>query len=159
MKTLSKVKGGQPSYRNWFIGHKSVIFAHVNDRRVIDAHVALGQEHYLTLEAPDLIQRMDQHRVASAIARPLGAEIAVYNRQGNDRVLAAGPRVRGLATASPWCGNEAIDELKRSRAAGAVGLYLHPTRQGFMPTDPIAKPLIHFARDVSWPVVVHTGTY
>jgi predicted TIM-barrel fold metal-dependent hydrolase len=38
-------------------------------------------------------------------------------------------------------------------------LYLHPTRQGFMPTDPIAEPLIDMAAEAKWPVVIHTGTY
>jgi predicted TIM-barrel fold metal-dependent hydrolase len=131
----------------------------VNNGPVIDAHVALGQEHYLTLEAPELMGRMDQSGVGLSIARPLGAEIAVYNRRGNDRVLSAGTRIKALATASPWLGREGIEELTRCHAAGAVGLYLHPTRQGFMPTDPIAHPLIEFARDIRWPVVIHTGTY
>ena len=97
--------------------------------------------------------------MALAIARPLGAEIAVYNRRGNDRILSAGPRVKALATVSPWFGREALQELQRCHDAGAVGLYLHPTRQGFMPTDPIARPIFDFARDVRWPVAIHTGTY
>jgi predicted TIM-barrel fold metal-dependent hydrolase len=89
----------------------------------------------------------------------MGGELVVSNRAGNDRVLSAGERIRGLATANPWCGSAAIDELSRARDRGAVGLYLHPTRQGFMPTDPIAEPLVGFADRVQWPVVFHTGTY
>jgi predicted TIM-barrel fold metal-dependent hydrolase len=127
---------------------------------VIDAHVALGSERHLRLDARGLIERMDRSGVTMAIARPLGSEVAVNNRAGNDRVLnAAPPRVRAIATANPWYGDEAIAELERCRAAGAVGLYLHPTRQGFMSTDPIARPLVEFARASRWPVVVHTGTY
>jgi uncharacterized protein len=129
------------------------------DCSMIDSHVALGEEHPFRLDAADLLARMDEHGVGVAIARPMGAGLAVHNRRGNDRVLAAGPRVRGLATANPWYGSEAVAELERCRAAGAVGLCLHPTRQGFLPTDPVAEPVIDFARRVRWPVVVHTGTY
>ena len=35
------------------------------------------------------------------------------NREGNDRVLGAGPRIKGLATANPWFGPEAVEELRR----------------------------------------------
>jgi predicted TIM-barrel fold metal-dependent hydrolase len=129
------------------------------DWPIIDAHVALGLEYPFRLELPDLLARMDEHGISSAIARPTGAELAVNNRAGNDRVLAAGPRVRGLVTANPWYGAEAIDELDRCRNRGGVGLYLHPTRQGFLPTDPIAEPLIEFVRRVGWPIVFHTGAY
>src|SRR5438105_7735663 len=98
---------------------------------IIDAHVALGDEHYLRLDAAELLRRMDKSGIAVAVARPTGAELAVHNRRGNDRVLSAGPRVRGLATANPWYGAEAVAELQRCRDRGAVGLYLHPTWPGF----------------------------
>jgi len=126
---------------------------------IIDAHVALGEEHYLRLGAAELAGRMEENGIALAIARPMGAEVAVFNRRGNERVLSAGPRVRGLVTASPWLGAQATEELKWGRERGGVGLYLHPTRQGFMPTDEIVEPLIAYARGAGWPVVFHTGTY
>jgi predicted TIM-barrel fold metal-dependent hydrolase len=126
---------------------------------IIDAQVALGEEQHWRLDAADLLRHMDEHGITIAIARTTGAELAIDNVEGNNRVLSAGPRIRGLATANPWYGQRAIQELARIRASGAVGLYLHPTRQGFMPTDPIAAPLIDFARRSGWPVVVHTGTY
>src|SRR5947209_15529179 len=117
----------------------------MNDPPIVDAHVALGDEHHWRLDAAELLRRMDEHDVIIAIARPMGSELAVHNREGNDRVLSVGPRVRGLATANPWFGAGAITELERCRDRGAVGLYLHPTRQGFMPTDPVAGPLVEYA--------------
>jgi predicted TIM-barrel fold metal-dependent hydrolase len=89
----------------------------------------------------------------------MGGELVIHNRAGNDRVLSAGNRVRALVSVNPWVGDRAIDELSRCRERGAVGLYLHPSRQGFFPTDPIPQPLIEFARASRWPVVFHTGTY
>jgi predicted TIM-barrel fold metal-dependent hydrolase len=128
-------------------------------RPIIDAHVHLGDDGHLRLDPRALTQRMDDHGVSIAIARPTGAELAVHNTAGNDRVLNAGPRVRALVTANPWYGTAALDELRRCQPHHPAGLYLHPSRQGFCPTDAVAAPLIHFARSVSWPVVIHTGTY
>lgn len=126
---------------------------------IIDCHVWLGEEHHLLLDVSDLLSRMSEAGVALSIARPIGAELAVRNRDGNDRVLKAGPRVRGLATANPWFGADAVRELERARDLGAVGVYLHPTRQGFMPTDPVARPVLDFAERAGLPLVIHTGTY
>jgi uncharacterized protein len=126
---------------------------------IVDSHVALGEEHHLELEYARLVERMDRHGVALAIARPMGGELAVHNRAGNDRVLTAGERVKALVTCNPWYGAIGMGELERCKAAGAVGLYLHPTRQGFMPTDSIAEPFWEWAEEARWPVVIHTGTY
>jgi len=126
---------------------------------IIDSHVAFGVEHHLRLEVADYFSSMDANRISLAIARPTGAELAVQNSAGNDRVMNTGPRFRALVTANPWFGNAGLGELDRCRRLGAVGLYLHPTRQGFMPTDPIVEPFLQFARETGWPVVIHTGTY
>jgi len=130
-----------------------------NPQSIIDSHVALGQEHHLNLDVPELLSNMDAIGVAISIARPMGSELAVSNRAGNDRCLNAGPRIRALVSANPWFGPDALAELQRCHSRGAVGLYLHPSRQGFFPTDPIVKPLIDFAAQNNWPVVFHTGTY
>lgn len=126
---------------------------------IIDAHAALGDEHPYSLDAGELLRRMDAAGIALAIARPAGAELVVNNRAGNDRVLAGGARVRGLATANPWYGTHALDELRRAKDKGAVGLYLHPSRQGFQPIEPVLKPLMDLARSFAWPVMFHTGSY
>lgn len=128
-------------------------------RQIIDAHVMLGTEYPLVLERDDLLHRMDLHGIEKAIARPVGAELVVNNRDGNDRVLTAGSRIRGLVTANPWFGERAVDELKRCQQAGAIGLFLHPSRQGFMPIEPVVVPLLEFAAEAGWPVMFHTGTF
>ena len=126
---------------------------------IIDGHALLGREYHLELSADELLRRMDAHSIQTAIARPMGAELAVLNREGNDRVLKAHLRIRGLASVNPWFGAAAIDELKRCRDLGAVGLFLHPSRQGFFPTDPHVEPLLELALQFRWPVMFHTGTY
>lgn len=131
----------------------------MSHQRIIDSHVMLGREHPLELESDELLRRMDARGIEYAVARPMGAELAVDNRAGNDRVLSAGPRVGGLVSVNPWFGPRAIDELKRCRQAGAVGLFLHPSRQGFMPIEPVVAPLLEFAVEADWPVMFHTGTY
>jgi len=129
------------------------------DLQFIDAHAMLGAEYPLALAPDNLLRRMDSYCVEQAIVRPMGAEVVVDNRAGNERVLKSGPRIHGLVTVNPWYGRPAIEELKRCHQAGAVGLFLHPSRQGFMPTEPIVTPILEFAADVNWPVMFHTGSY
>jgi predicted TIM-barrel fold metal-dependent hydrolase len=126
---------------------------------VIDAHAMLGRETYLSLDADELIRRMDDAGVTTAVARPMGAGLVVDHAAGNDLVLSAGPRIRGLVTANPWWGAKALDELARGRDRGAVGLFLDPARQGFFPTEPVAGPLFERAAEYRWPVLVRTGMY
>lgn len=127
--------------------------------RIIDAHAQLGAEYPFTLDAAELLRKMDDAGVAIAVARPVGAELVVDNRAGNDRVLGGGQRIKAWITANPWFGSRALDEMKRCRDAGAVGLFLHPARQGFSPIEPVAEPLLRLAASWRWPVMFHTGTY
>ena len=129
------------------------------NHRIIDAHVMLGEEHPLALQLDDLLRRMDLHGIERAIVRPMGSELVVDNKAGNNRVLNCGPRICGLVSVNPWYGPWAIEELKRCQQAGAVGMFLHPSRQGFMPTEPIIAPILSFAAEAQWPVMFHTGSY
>lgn len=126
---------------------------------IIDSHALLGHEYPFSLSTSELLAKMDEAGIAMAIARPVGAELVVDNRAGNDRVLRAGPRIRGWATVNPWFGKSALDEMRRCREAGAVGLFLHPSRQGFMPIEPVAAPVLELAASFKWPIMFHTGTY
>lgn len=101
---------------------------------------------------------MDAHNIACAIARPMGSELVINGAAWNDRLSQHDSRIRCLATANPWHeGSASI--VSTAFDAGAVGLYLHPSRQGFFPTDPIVEHLLVFAQEAHWPVVFHTGTY
>jgi uncharacterized protein len=127
--------------------------------RIIDAHAMLGDETYLALDSATLLRRMDAAGIELAVARPMGAGLVVDHRAGNDLVMSAGPRIRGLATVNPWWGAKGLDELTRCRDLGAVGLFLDPLRQGFFPTEPVAQPLYERAAEYGWPVMFRTGAY
>lgn len=127
--------------------------------RIIDAHAMLGDETYLSLDAEGLLRRMDAAGIELAVARSMGAGLVVDHRAGNDLVLTAGPRIRGLATVNPWWGAKGLDELARCRDLGAVGLYLDPLRQGFFPTEPVAASIYQRAAEYGWPIMFRTGAY
>jgi len=126
---------------------------------IIDSHVLLGTENHLSLEAVELLDRMNASQVDIAIARPVGAELVVENTLGNNRLLQAGSRVKAMVSVNPWYAEKATDELRRCHGLGAVGLFLHPTRQGFFPTEQIAEPIICAAAEFDWPIMFHTGTF
>jgi uncharacterized protein len=126
---------------------------------IVDAHALLGTEEYLRLEADQLLERMDEAGVDLAVARPMGAGLVVDNRQGNDMLLGASARIKALMTVNPWYGSGCVDEMERCHDLGAVGLFLHPSRQGFQPTESVVQPLVEQAARWGWPVMLHTGTY
>jgi uncharacterized protein len=127
--------------------------------KTIDAHALLGEETYLSLGAKELLERMDAAGIETAIARTMGAGLVVDHKLGNDLVLSAPPRIRGLVTANPWWGSRALDEFARCRDRGAVGIFLDPLRQGFFPTEPIATPIYDRATEYGWPILFRTGAY
>jgi predicted TIM-barrel fold metal-dependent hydrolase len=102
---------------------------------------------------------MDAAEVELAIARPMGAGVVVDHYAGNNLVLTAGSRIRGMATVNPWWGAKALDELARCRDKGAVGLFLDPLRQGFFPTESVATHIYERAVSYQWPILIRTGTY
>jgi predicted TIM-barrel fold metal-dependent hydrolase len=126
---------------------------------IIDAHVLLGEEEHLRLSVDELLVRMDRAGIERAVARPMGAWLVVQHREGNDALLQAGSRIHALVTANPWAGRQATEELDRCRDRGAAGLFLHPSRQGFLPTESVVEPLLDLATDYGWPVMFNTGTY
>ena len=115
---------------------------------IVDSHVLLGTEDHLSLTPDDLLRRMDLNGVETAIARPMGAELIVRNREGNDALLQAHPRIKAMVSVNPWWGPEfCVEELQRCRD------------QGFFPTDSRITPLLELAEEFQWPVMFHTGTY
>jgi predicted TIM-barrel fold metal-dependent hydrolase len=129
---------------------------------VIDCHCHLGIGHDYEQTAESLLADMDRCGVEQAVICPVDRYIAVHNRAGNDAVLAAADahpdRFIPFATANPWYGDEACDELRRALDAGARGLKFHPALQGFLLCDELIDPLIEIARQRRVLVYMHTGT-
>ena len=128
--------------------------------RIIDAHCHIGQGLTYSQTADELLEKMDQHHVESAVIVPADKFIAVYNKEGNDEVLAAANehprRFIPFATVNPWYGNS--EELERAFDLGAAGLKLHPAIQGFQITDAIVFPVVELAVERGKPIYFHTGT-
>ena len=129
---------------------------------IIDAHVHLGAGRYRQLNAEGLLRRMDDAQVAFAIACPMDQYLAVDNREGNEiiqRAVQAHPdRLAGMASANPWYGDRAVEEIRRALSEGLTGLKLHSITQGFRLNDRIVDPLLEVAREFDVPVYAHTGT-
>jgi hypothetical protein len=77
----------------------------------------------------------------------------------NDRVLAeaaaSGGRLQALCRVDPHAG--ALAEAKRSVAAGAVGVKLHPRAERFALHDRGVEEVVAFAGERRLPVIIHAG--
>lgn len=128
----------------------------------IDAHVRIGSQREAELTAEQLLTAMDDHQIDRALIAPSEAQIAFLNREGNDAVAAAarhsGGRLMPYATATPWAGKGALEELARARDNGARALCVDSALQGFDLLDGTVEPLLIFAAEASWPVYIRTGT-
>ncbi len=128
---------------------------------IIDAHCHLGRDadgHRLS--APDLVEDLDRHGVASAVCFPAddpgpdGGFGAV-----NAAVIAAAKRAPERLI--PFCRvdprADAGAALHRASDGGARGLKLHPVAQRFALDDPAAIGAVRLAAEFGWPTLIHAG--
>ena len=129
---------------------------------IIDAHCHVGEGYAMTQTADELLRQMDDCDVEKAVICPAEPQIAVYNREGNDAMLAAArshpDRLIPFATCNPWLGAKAVEELCRCFAEGSRGLKLHPPLQGFSLAQEIVYPLVEVCQEFRAPIYFHTGT-
>ena len=129
---------------------------------VIDGHVTIGESRDASLSVEQLLATMDALGIDRAVIAPAEGFVPVRNREGNELTAEAARRSEGrllaYAVATPWLGQEALDELRRAREAGACALKLDSALQGFDLLDGQAEPLVAFAIEAGWPVYVRTGT-
>lgn len=62
-----------------------------------------------------------------------------------------------FASVDPRTGVQAVEQLRTLEAAGARGVKLHPSLQGFVPNDQAYYPLYAEAQRLGLPIVFHTG--
>ena len=126
---------------------------------IVDGYTTLGKE--FTRER--LVQQMDICGVAGAVVGPEDHELAVYNRDGNQRLAAesacAADRLIPACTVTPWRGHQADTILRDAVEAGARMLVFAPAVQGFMMTDDVIDPVLSLAAALDIAVYVHTGPH
>lgn len=129
---------------------------------IIDGHLQVGVGRSYSADPGAVVDSMDRLGIDAALVSPIDREMAVFNGEGNRRVLALSRRYPGrllaYASANPWFGSKAVAELERALDGGAVAVKLHPPLQGFMILDDLVHPLIEVAARRGVPVYVHTGT-
>lgn len=129
---------------------------------IIDGHCHVGVGHEYQQSVRELLDKMDALGVDRAVICPVDRCIAVDNREGNDFVINAAKahsqRLYAFATANPWYGKRAVQELQRAMGEGARGIKLHPALQGFLLCDELVYPLVELAEEFNVPMFFHTGT-
>lgn len=129
---------------------------------IVDAHVTLGRVDGVEVSCRELLAAMDGAGVDAAVVSPDPRETAVAHREGHDRLLRLcadhQDRLSCYATANPWRGAEAVEEIERALDLGAVAIKLDPYRQGFQPVEGTADAVLALAAARSVPVYVHSGT-
>lgn len=117
--------------------------------RIWDAHITVGPTAFATVAPEELLHKMDQHGVERSILSPAERWMAVDNREGNDCIVSWTKRwpdrFLGYATANPWFGLRAVQEVTRGLDSGLIGLKFHPGRQGFIVLEPLFAPLMELA--------------
>ncbi len=127
----------------------------------IDCYCVVGSDREYDLNAEDLLHDMDGAGVERAVIAPPDRFLAVDNREGNERMLAASrahpSRLIPTCSANPWFGAAAVKEVSRAFDAGAKLLVLHPFVQGFLANDELVFPLLEVAEERRAPIYIHTG--
>jgi predicted TIM-barrel fold metal-dependent hydrolase len=129
---------------------------------VVDGLVFLGQSHFgSSLDSTGALTGLNAVGAGFAIAVPAHPHHRSFV-EANDEVLAAAGSADGrlvaLARVDPWDGIEALAELQRAVAAGARGLFLHPSEEHFHVNDQrLVRPLLEEAASLAVPVMLAAG--
>jgi uncharacterized protein len=106
-------------------------------------------EHYRERNLAAVVFTVDAH---TATGHPsLSNEQILADAAQHDDVLIP------FASVDPHDGASGVARLRNLAAAGAKGLKLHPSLQGFSPNDPAHYPLYEAAAELALPIVFHTG--
>ncbi|HKN98776.1 MAG TPA: amidohydrolase family protein [Pseudonocardiaceae bacterium] len=106
-------------------------------------------DHYRRLGLAAVVFTIDAHTATGHPA--LSSEEIITSAAEHADVLIP------FASVDPHDGANAVALLRDLAAAGARGLKLHPSLQGFVPNDPAHYPLYEAAAELGLPIVVHTG--
>jgi predicted TIM-barrel fold metal-dependent hydrolase len=106
-------------------------------------------EHYRQRGLAAVVFTVDAHTATGHPALS-SAEVITQAAEHDDVLIP-------FCSVDPRAGTEAVALLRDLLAAGARGLKLHPSLQGFLPNDPAHHPIYEVAAEHGVPVVFHTG--
>jgi predicted TIM-barrel fold metal-dependent hydrolase len=106
-------------------------------------------EYYRTRSIAAVVFTVDAHATTGHPA--LSSEDVITGAARHRDVLIP------FASVDPNDGASAVARLRDLVAAGARGLKLHPTLQGFAPNDPAHYLLYEAAAEMAVPLIIHTG--
>ena len=129
--------------------------------RIIDAHAhvsAAWEELGIVPQVEDAIRLMDRYGIEACYSSDSRSLRSDY-RRGNDGLLEAmrryPGRIYGYATANPWDGDAAVDEVVRCLDAGMHGIKLHVSHTRVDYDHPLALPFFALAAERGVPVLIH----
>lgn len=129
----------------------------------IDGYATIGTERDTRQSAEQLLEALDSVDFTATVIAPEDRKIAVFNTEGNDRVLKCArrypDRLIPACSVNPWFGEQAIHEFRRAVGAGACLLVFAPALQGFLPNDGLADELCRVAAELDVPIYIHSGPH
>ncbi len=128
---------------------------------VVDSHAHIGECFFPVIDptADALVRAMDRCGVDVAVANSTPGCLAARIPEGNDEIIDAvrrfPTRILGMAAINPHRHDQSLDELKRCRDAGLIGIKTHDYI-GVAYDDPRYDFAWQFAHDHRWPILLHT---
>jgi predicted TIM-barrel fold metal-dependent hydrolase len=129
---------------------------------VIDAHAYIGESLYgQTRSADELLREMDRLKIDQTGLcpnKPTGYALPPVNRLVAKMVQSHPDRFFGWVRVDPWQGKAAVDDLKSGiEELGLRGLLLHPFEELFQIAHHLADPLLDYAAEKKFPVMIEAG--
>lgn len=129
---------------------------------IVDAHVYVGDSLFGTGQnIDDLLREMDKLRIDQSVLvpnRPRQYDLLPANRMVAELVERHPDRLYGWARIDPWQGEEALRQLKQAvEEMALIGLALHPWEEHFQISDRLVDPLMEYAAQQRFPVLVEMG--
>jgi predicted TIM-barrel fold metal-dependent hydrolase len=128
---------------------------------IVDGLVFLGTSHFgYELDAASALAGLDAVGTDVAIAVPMHphrGDFAAANEAVAASAANSDDRLVPLCRVDPWEGEAAVAEVRRAVAAGAQGVFLHPSEEHFRINDTRVRPIVECAAELAVPMMVAAG--
>lgn len=129
---------------------------------IIDGCCTVSSRREYEIATSNLLKEMDKHDISKTVLFCDDRCAAVKNEDGNnfvDNIFQKNKdRYYRFATANPWNGDVAAQEIEKRLASGFNGVFFNSLVQGFTINDDIVLPLIEVCEKYCVPVYFNTGT-